>query len=405
MRVLIADKLASTALISLQADGHEVFVDPSLKGPALVTALLEQRPDVLVVRSTKVTGQHLSVSSALSLVVRAGAGVNTIDLATAGAQGIYVSNCPGRNAAAVAELTMALMLGMDRHLADNVMASRTGQWNKARFGRAAGLKGRTLGLVGLGRIGREVACRAQAFGMHVVAWSRSLSESQAETLGVEYASSPQAVAESSDVLSVHLASCKATHGIIDGDLLGRLKDGAMFINTSRAEVLDESALLRELDAGRLRAGLDVFSGEPSVKEGMLDDRLAMHPQVYTTHHIGASTVEAQLSVAAEVARVVREYAVTGQPPNCVNLVKETTATCCLVVRHLDQVGALASVLDLLGQQGINVQEMSNTIFAGGGAAVARIQLHQDPSHALARLASLPSVLHVASVPISRRGVS
>jgi D-3-phosphoglycerate dehydrogenase len=403
MRVLIADKLAVSAADVLTAAGHDVRIDPKLKDAALREVLASWRPEILVVRSTKVGAEHLAASPALSLVVRAGAGVNTIDLGSAGEHGVFVSNCPGRNAAAVAELTFALLLGLDRQIAENVSEARAGRWDKARFSKANGVNGRVLGLLGLGRIGQSVARRAESFGMPVVAWSRSLTPETAAALGITYAESPMAVAQQCDVLSVHLALCDATRGLVGDDILAALPDGALLLNTSRAAVVDEEALLRHLDAGRVRAGLDVVTGEPSAKQGEIDHPLARHPGVYLTHHIGASTVEAQESVAAEVVRIVASFSRSGHPPNCVNLVEETSAEFCLIVRHVDRVGALASVLDLLRQEGLNVQEMSNTIFAGGGAAVARIQLHGDPRPAVHRLAELAEVLHVTCVPIERGG--
>lgn len=405
MKVLLADELAPLAMAQLQQAAHEVVSCVGAKGDELERVLREHQPEALIVRSTKVEARHLGASRALSLVVRAGAGVNTIDLEAAGALGVFVSNCPGKNAAAVAELTLGLILALDRHLPDNVIEARAGRWCKGRFSEAAGLKGRTLGVIGMGQIGQDVAARAAAFGMQVVAWSRSLSPERAEALGVRYAGSPVEVAARCDVLTVHVALSGATRGIVSGEVLGALRDGACVINTSRAEVLDEAALLSALDAGRLRAGLDVFHAEPAGSSGSFESALAQHPRVYLTHHIGASTQEAQDSVAEEAARVVNEFARTGSAPNCVNLVRETSATECLIVRHHDRVGALAGVLDLLREAGINVQEMNNTIFAGGKAAVARIQVAGGAAAVVEQLSALPEVLHVAFVPISKGGIS
>src|SRR5215212_2026218 len=193
MHVLIADKFEQSGRDGLAAIGCEVTFQPDLKDEALVEAIGQLNPDVLVVRSTKVTAAALE-AGALKLVVRAGAGYNTIDVAAASRRGIYVSNCPGKNSIAVAELAFALMLALDRRIADNVVALRRGEWNKKEFSKARGLYGRTLGLVGLGRIGQEMIPRARAFGMKVVAWSRSLDEERAAALGVERLDTPQAVA-------------------------------------------------------------------------------------------------------------------------------------------------------------------------------------------------------------------
>src|SRR5918911_1104399 len=204
MKVLVADKFEQSGQDGLKAIGCEVVYQPDLKDDSLVQAIGDARPDVLVVRSTKVNEAMLD-AGALKLVVRAGAGYNTIDVAAASSRGIYVSNCPGKNSIAVAELAFALILALDRRIADNVVALRRGEWNKKEFSKARGLFGRTLGLIGLGKIGQEMIPRAQAFGMPVIAWSRSLTAERAEELEVEYKVSPQEVARASDVVSIHLA--------------------------------------------------------------------------------------------------------------------------------------------------------------------------------------------------------
>src|ERR671928_709504 len=204
MKVLIADKFEQSGRDGLAAIGCDVSYEPDLKDEALVEAIRQRGPDVLVVRSTKVNEAALE-AGALKLVVRAGAGYNTIDVAAASRRGIYVSNCPGKNSIAVAELAFALILALDRRIADNVIALRAGEWNKKEFSKARGLFGRTLGLIGVGKIGQEMIPRAHAFGMPVVAWSRRLTQERAASLGVAYLESPQEVARAADVVSVHLA--------------------------------------------------------------------------------------------------------------------------------------------------------------------------------------------------------
>src|ERR687886_494837 len=200
MRVLIADKFEQSGRDGLDAAGCEFSYQPDVKDEGLVEAIRSYAPDVLVVRSTKVTEPMLD-AGALKLIVRAGAGYNTIDVAAASRRGVYVSNCPGKNSVAVAELAFALILALDRRIADNVIQLRAGQWNKKEFSKARGLYGRTLGLIGTGQIGREMIARAHAFGMPVVAWSRSLTPERAEELGVEFRDSPVEVARDADVVS------------------------------------------------------------------------------------------------------------------------------------------------------------------------------------------------------------
>lgn len=398
--MLIADSLVPQAALSLREAGHEVVEDPGLKEDALTAALSQHRPDALVVRSTRVTAAHLEASGSLSLVVRAGAGVNTIDLQAAGQRGVFVANCPGCNAVAVAELVMGMLVALDRQLPENVIAARAGQWRKGAFGKAQGLMTRRLGLVGMGSIGREVASRALAFGMEVVACSRSLTPEGARKLGITHAKDALDVARQCSILSVHTALAPQTRALVGPELLAAMPDGSWILNTSRAEMVDEAALRDALDHRGFRAALDVFSGEPAGKHGELSHPLASHPSVLLTHHIGASTQQAQEAVAAEAVRVLLAFDATGRAPNTVNLQRRTRATHGLVVRHRDRVGVLASVLDALRQAQINVQEMENTIFEGGGAALARVQVHVCPSAAvLDRLSALPDVLHVTCVPI------
>lgn len=402
MRVLMADTLAATATARLVAGGHEVRADGSLEGASLVEAIRAWKPDVLVVRSTRVEAAHFEASSGLALVIRAGAGVNTIDLEAAGAAGSFVANCPGRNGAAVAELAVGLMIALDRRIPDAVAAFRGGRWEKGAFSKGAGLKGKTVGILGTGRIGLGVARRARSFKMNVVAWSRSLTDNQAAEHGVVRCESALEVARRSDILSIHLALAPGTRGIVSAELLDALPDGATVINTSRGGLCDEDALAEALDRKGLWLGLDVLADEPTGKSAALVHRFADHPRVYVTPHIGASTTEAQQSVAGEACRLIEVFDATGRAENCVNLVTQTQADSCLVVRHRDRVGALAAVFALLREAGLNVQEMENTIFRGGQAAVARIQVNGVPdAAAIAAVASAPDVLHVSLVPIHR----
>lgn len=400
MRVLFADKLADHARTRLAGSGFEVRTEPGLKGPGLREAIESWDPAVLVVRSTKVEADHVAAGRSLSLVIRAGAGVNTIALDDCSRAGVFVANCPGKNSVAVAELTIGLMVALDRQLADNVADLRAGTWNKGKYSKAGGLAGRTLGIIGTGQIGQEVITRAQAFGMPVVAWSRSLTADAAEELGIERCETPEEVARRADVLSVHLALTPATRGLVGDSIFRALRPGAIFLNTSRAEVVDEAALLRALDERGLRAGLDVFSDEPAGKDGMFDHPLAKHPSVYGTHHIGASTDQSQEAVADEVCRIIETFRRSGEVPNCVNLADRTVADHVLVVRHRDRVGVLASVLDALRQERINIEEMENTIFAGAEAAIARIQVTGAPSTTLIdRITAAEHVLAVSVLPL------
>jgi D-3-phosphoglycerate dehydrogenase / 2-oxoglutarate reductase len=381
MKVLVADKFEQSGIDGLHAAGCDVIYQPDLKDEALADAIRTSAAQVLVVRSTAVTAPMLE-AGALSLVVRAGAGYNTIDVATASKRGIYVSNCPGRNAIAVAELAFALMLALDRRVPDNVADLRAGVWNKKEYSKARGLFGRTLGLLGYGNIGQEMARRAHAFGMPIVVWSRRFAigheDIGAASVPMQLAGSPEDAAARADVLSVHLALTAETRGMVNASVLGRLKPGSYFVNTARAEVVDHVALEKAVRERNIRAALDVFPAEPAGATGSFNEGLVSLANVYGTHHIGASTDQAQEAIAAETVRIVASYKNTGKVPNVVNLAKKTPATHMLVVRHRDRPGVLAHVFDHLRGGNINVQETENVIFEGAQAAVARINLDRPP---------------------------
>lgn len=381
MKVLVADKFEQSGRDGLQALGCEVSYQPDLKDEALVNAIADVAPDVLVVRGTKVTEPMLAAGP-IKLVVRAGAGYNTIDVAAASKRGIYVSNCPGKNSIAVAELAFALILALDRRIVDNAVALRRGEWNKKEFSKARGLYGRTLGLIGVGKIGQEMISRARAFGMPVIAWSRSLTPMRAAELGVTHMESPKAVAAEADVVSVHLALNNETRNLIDAEFFNAMRQGAYFINTARGEVVDQQALANAMKTRGIRAGLDVYAAEPTSAVGEFTDEIVKEEGLYGTHHIGASTDQAQEAIAAETVRIVQQFKETGQVPNVVNLSRQTPATHRLVVRHVDRPGVLAGVLDAIKSEHINVQEMENIVFEGAAAAVARINLDNAPSDAI-----------------------
>ena len=398
MNVLVADKFEQEGLDALRALGLGVTYQPELKDAALADALSSTQADILVVRSTKVSDAILETGQ-LSLVVRAGAGYDTIDVKSASRRGVYVSNCPGKNAVAVAELTLGLILCLDRRIPDNVAELRAGRWNKREFSKAQGLHGRTLGILGFGSIGQEVARRAQAFGMHLAIWSeigvqigrdglpadlpqlvrlRPSSADEVESTVTVY-DSPKLVAANCDILSVHLALNDRTRGLVGAAVFERMKPGTCFVNTARAEIVDYKALEAAVREQGLRVAVDVYSKEPAMPSGEFADALVGLPGVYGTHHIGASTEQAQQAIADETVRIIQTYVRTGRVPNVVNLSRKTPATHVLVIRHQDRPGVLAHAFECLRQAGINVEETENIIFADAEAAVARISIIGEPS--------------------------
>jgi D-3-phosphoglycerate dehydrogenase len=328
MKVLVADQFEQSGIAGLADAGCEVVHDPALKDETLAAAIRDTRARVLIVRGTTVTADMLEGGD-LALIVRAGAGYNTIDVAAASARGIAVANCPGKNAVAVAELTFGLILSLDRRIPDNVADLRAGRWNKKEYSKAAGLKGRTLGLLGFGSIAQEVARRAQAFGMNVIAWSRSFEDGRSVDFGaygltpaadwrITAVTSPAEVVDAADIVSIHVALAPGTRALVDGALIARLRDGAFLINTSRAEVVDHQALAAAVRERGIRVGLDVYPDEPTAGTADYHLDLLDLPGVYGTHHIGASTDQAQEAVADETVRIVRSFVETGQVPNIVN---------------------------------------------------------------------------------------
>lgn len=317
MKVLAADKLDQSALDGINALGCDLHVDANLDGDSLKAAIAEHGPDVVIVRSTKVPGEAFA-GSPVKVIIRAGAGYNNIDTAAADQHGVAVCNCPGKNAVAVAELAFGLMLSLDRKIPDNVSQFRAREWNKAGFSKARGLKGLTLGLIGMGNISQEMVTRAHAFGMDVIAWSSWLTDEDAAKLGVTRAATPQEIAEKADVVSLHTSLNDQTRGMVDTNFLDKMKPGALLINTARAEIVDEDALKAACAEGKITAGVDVFNDEPSHKKGDHGSSLKDAEGIYVTHHIGASTAQAQEAVAEETVRIVREFKESGKAPNIVN---------------------------------------------------------------------------------------
>ena len=407
MRVLVADKFEQSGLDGLKTAGCDVLYEPELADAPLADAIRRTGADVLVVRSTKVTAPMLDAGG-LSLIVRAGAGVNTIDVSAASKRGIYVSNCPGKNSIAVAELAFGLVLSLDRRIPDNVADLRAGKWNKKEYSKAKGLFGRTLGLLGFGSIGQEMARRGRSFGMPVLVWSRRFTargaaarEQLPPDLEITVINSPEEVVERADVVSVHVALTDETKGLVGAPLFNRMKRGAFFVNTARAEVVDYAALADAVRNRDIRVALDVYAAEPAGATGDFTDGVVALPNVYGTHHIGASTDQAQEAIAAESVRIIRTYKDTGKVLNVVNLSSKTPATHSLVVRHRDRPGVLAHVFEHLRGGNINVQETENIIFEGAEAAIARINLDGEPPLPLLKAieSGNPDILHLHLVKI------
>jgi len=319
MNILFADKFPADHLAVVERLGHSCSLEPDLGAddlPGRVSGF-----DVLVVRSTKVEAATIAAADKLKLIIRAGAGTNTIDKQAAAESGISVCNVPGKNAVAVAELTLGLILSLDRNIPDNVAELRAGRWNKKRYSETRGLFGQAIGIVGLGAIGLAVAERAAAFGCQILVLDKSGRSDETQqrltAVAAEEVEDLVQMAERADILSFHVPAAADTRQMVNAELLARMKPGAMLINTARGDVIDEQALLSAIEDKGLRVGLDVYDGEPGSGTADFDSELARHPAVYGTHHIGASTAQAQDAVAQGVVEILEAFA-TGTVLHCVN---------------------------------------------------------------------------------------
>lgn len=398
MKILFADKFQDQYLKQLSQAGHEVDFQPDLSPDTLSGALAGK--DILVVRSTKVNEQAIEAADSLKMIIRAGAGTNTIDKQAAANRGIYVCNTPGKNAIAVAELAFGLLMSIDRNIPDNVQDLREGRWNKKKYSKTRGLLGRKVGVIGLGDIGMAFAERAAAFGMEVHAVQkpgrRYYIAARAQAIGLVDEPDIASLARNCDVISVHVPANDATKGLVGKELLSNMQEGAILLNTSRGSVVDDEALIAAMNEKNIRAGLDVFNGEPG--SGLSDFRseLSAHPNVYGTHHIGASTEQSQNAIAAEVCEVLKDFE-AGRIRHCVNREERARGTTSVSIRHFSKPGVLARIFDTIKAAGINVEQMDNQIFKGGNAATATLNLSQSPSaEILSALEGLDDVIAVAS---------
>jgi D-3-phosphoglycerate dehydrogenase len=397
MRILLADKATPSLIADLTALGHECHLDPNLSADDLPAVIAGY--EVLVVRSTVVSAATVTASNLLRLVIRAGAGTNTIDVKAAASRGVYVCNVPGRNAVAVAELTLGLILALDRNIPDNVAELRQGRWDKGRFGKADGLLGRHLAIVGLGQIGVAVAERAAAFGLVLHGLARPGRNDQTagliDELRIQLHSDLASLAGACDIITFHVPGGPSTKSLISKPFLDHVRPGSLIINTARGDLIDEAALIEAMETKGIRCGLDVFPDEPATSKTAYVSALAHHPNVYGTHHIGASTEQAQNAIATEVVRIVDRF-VRGELLHCVNIEDQALGTATLSVRHFDEVGVLSEVLGVLAQAGLNVEQMENRVFVGAGAADAIIHVQGEVTTELrGRLEAIDRVIQVS----------
>ncbi len=404
MRLLIADKLHPRAVEELRTLPIDVVYEPELTKETLETKL--QGIGILVVRSKEVTRKALESSRTLNLIVRAGAETSTIDVKAASERGIYVANCPGKNASAVAELVFGMLIAMDRRIPDAVASLRSGKWERNEYAKAEGLYGKSIGIAGLGAIGREVAARAKAFGLHPIGWSRSLTAARAAEMGIGYAPSIEELASRSDILTVHLLLNDRTKHLIGRRVFDVMPKRSMFVNCARADLVDYDAMRDAVLQRGLRAAVDVIPNEPRGKKEVSPELFNLTTPsstggfLYGTPHIAASTDQAQLAIATETVRVIRSFLLEGTVPNVANVLNVSSARFQMVIRMQDKVGTFANVLAVIKRHGINVEEVTNTVFEGGDASCAKLRVLSRPSEAcLHEIRAFEEVLHVDLVTL------
>jgi D-3-phosphoglycerate dehydrogenase / 2-oxoglutarate reductase len=401
MRLLIADPIDAQPLEELRVLGVEIVSDPSLTKDTLPAALAGV--GILVVRGTEVTKAAIEGARELNLIVRAGGGTGNIDVESASERGIYVANCPGRNAASVAELVLGLVIALDRRILEAHADLSAGRWERGKFSGEWGLTGRHIGIAGLGAVGREVLDRSRAFGMKPHVFSRSLTAAKAQKMEVAYAPTLERLAAMSDVFTVHLPLVPQTKGIVSRSVLESLPQGAIVINAARADLFDVPALLELAPKKGLRVGFDVFPSEPRVASADFQTEIAKLPGAICTPRIAGSTRQAHRAIAEDIARVVRSFLTEENVPNVVNVCAASPARYVVVLRQLDKVGALANTLAVLKRHGINIEEISNTVFDGARATCTKLRVSGRPTEAcLKEITAFQETLHVDVVPMPMR---
>ena len=393
VKVLIADKFPEIYIKQLQEMDLDVIYSPKLGEADLPEAAKEI--DILVVRSTVVTAQTINASKNLNLIIRAGSGVNNINISAANQKGIYVANCPGMNAVAVAELTIGLMISLDRRIPDNVIDFRNGKWNKGEYSKAQGLMGKTLGIIGVGNIGKEVAARARAFGMNV--YGKDISRINDKQ--IKDFSEMNQLLPLCDIVTLHLPASPQTKGLFNKEMFSYMKPNSLLINTARADLIDEEAMIEAINNKNIKVALDVIKNEPEQKEAQISSPLQTMPNVYVTHHIGASTEQAQNAVAEETVRIIKEYLNSGIIAHWVNRAKIVDSHYQLVIKHYDKPGVLASIMEIIKGHDINIEEIENIIFDGGVVACCTMKLKSPISTDMIKLMqdnpNVMSVSHIA----------
>ncbi|MEP0848361.1 MAG: hypothetical protein HRF50_16255 [Phycisphaerae bacterium] len=391
MKILVAVELPRSSLDELQHLATELVYKPGLSGDELEPHLCDAA--ILIVGGVRVSAETIAAGRSLQLIVRAGADTSGISVDDASAQGIFVSNVELKDAAAIAEYAFACALALDRHLVPNALAAREGRTRRDGQRRSVGMAGRTLGLLGWGAVPAEIARRAAAFGMRVVAWHPRIESDPGPQ--VEVCDWPRELALRSDVVVAHSPPDAGDENLLDRDFLFDMREGASLVMIGHAGVVDAEALADAVRQRGLRVAIDLWPAEGSSETVRFPAGLLELPGVIGTYRQADQTRQADEAIAAEVVETVRRFVIQGQVRNCVNLLERSAAAWQLVLRLRDAVGVMAGIMDAIRADGINAEEITSRVFAGARAAWCSIALDERPStEVLEAIRALPGVLHL-----------
>lgn len=393
MKILVACELSDLVLDELRPLGSDLIYAPRLTPDELPARCREV--GVLIVDDLRVAPEVIAGAQTLQLIVRAGPGPGNVALEEASTQGVVVAHCPNKDAASIAELAFGLMLALDRHIVESTDALRQGRWARSEFLDARGLAGRTLGLLGLHAAGLEIARRAHAFGMPVVAWSPVAPADVEFSREIELCDWPREVARKSEIVVVLDGPETRQLVLVDSEFIDTLPANALLVHLGGPGALDESAVADAVQRRGLRVALDTHPAAPTGNTGRFKSRLVGLPGVIGTLAVRGVTQQAQDAIASEIVQIVRTYLISGDIVNGLNIAERSPATWQLVCRVRDQVGVMASILDAIRADGINAQEIASRVFLGAKAALCTIALDERPSaEALDAIRALPDVLHL-----------
>lgn len=393
MKVLVACTLPEFALSELRTLGTELVVRPELTSEQLAAQIGDAA--ILIVDRRRVPSEAVAAGRALQMIVRAGTVVSNIALEEASSRGVFVVNCPGNDGPAIAELMLGLAVALDRRLLDNARAASEGRTPAPELLDARGLAGRTLGILGYTSTSRHLVRRARGLEMNVLAWSATVTTDESRVRDLEFCAWPRELAARSDVVTVFGPPEGTETVLVNSEFVQSMRPGALLVHVGHPGVLDELAIAAAVRAGKLRVAADVYGSESPGEPPRIRSRLVDVPGVLLTQRLGGSTEQARHAIAAEVVRIVRQFLLSGEVLNCVNLLERSPATWQLVLRLRDTVGVMAAVMDCIRADGVNAEEISSRVFRGARAAACTISLAERPStEAVEAIRRLDGVLHL-----------